>query len=350
MLRKILATGTCMLPALMVFAQDSTNARPALKLSGSADLYYRYNFDNPKQYPYNSLTSFTHSQNSFEIGMISLKAEHTMGKVGMTADLGFGTRAEEFAYNDANTRFAIKQLYLTYSPVDKLKFTFGSWATHIGYEVLDAYLNRNYSMSYMFSYGPFSHTGVKADITLGEKSALMVGIANPTDFKSAPTMPKTFIGQFTTGSKDDKFKLYVNLQAGKQTTGKKLLQEDVVATYAFSDKFSIGYNGTVQSAQLKDTLAKWNGATWWGSALYFNVDPVSWFGLTLRGEYIGDKDEFLGVGNAFESTVSANFRIDNLTIIPELRLDNAKNRVFYKSATDMSTSTATFVLAATYHF
>src|SRR5215471_5524986 len=98
-----------------LFAQDSTK-KSSTTITGSADVYYRYNFDNPKSYPYNSPTSFTHSQNSFEIGMASIKAEHTMGKVGMAADLGFGTRAEEFAYNDANTRFAIKQLYITYAP------------------------------------------------------------------------------------------------------------------------------------------------------------------------------------------------------------------------------------------
>jgi len=38
-------------------------------ITGSIDAYYRYNFNNPKLYPYNSLTSFTHSSNSFELGM-----------------------------------------------------------------------------------------------------------------------------------------------------------------------------------------------------------------------------------------------------------------------------------------
>jgi hypothetical protein len=205
-------------------------------------------------------------------------------------------------------------------------------------------------MSYMFSYGPFSHTGVRADITLPGKSALMVGIANPTDFRSANTMPKTLIAQFSTASKDDKLKAYFNFQGGKQSDARKLTQGDVVLTYAVNDKFSLGYNGTVQSVKLGDSLKNWTTSTWWGSALYLNVDPLSWFGLTLRGEYLGDNDEYLGLGNAFEATLSANFRIDNLTIIPELRLDNAKNSVFYKSATETGRSTGTFVLAATYHF
>ena len=129
-----------------------------------------------------------------------------------------------------------------------------------------------------------------------------------------------------------------------------MVQGDVVLTYALSDKFSLGYNGALQSVKLSDSVKHWSNSTWWGSALYLNVDPVSWFGLTLRGEYLGDDDQFLGLGNAFEGTLSANFRIDNLTIIPELRLDNAKNEIFYKSPTQMGKSTGTFVLAATYHF
>ncbi len=171
----------------IVFSQgtDSTKkAAPATIITGSADAYYRYNFNNPKAYPYNSATSFTHSSNSFELGMASIRADHSFGKVSATIDLGFGTRAEEFAYNDANTRFAIKQLYLTYAPSSTIKFTLGSWGTHVGYEVLDAYLNRNYSMSYMFTNGPFSHTGLKADISLGGKTALMLGISNPTDYSA----------------------------------------------------------------------------------------------------------------------------------------------------------------------
>lgn len=346
MLRKIFTASIALASYVSVHAQDSTVS--PLKISGSADVYYRYNFNNPKTGNYNSYTSFTGTQNTFQLGMASLKAEYTKGKAGVVIDLGFGQRAEEFAYNDANTRYAIKQLYLTYAPSDKVKFTFGSWATHVGYEVLDAYLNRNYSMSYMFSFGPFSHTGVKADISLGGKSALMLGIANPTDFRSFSGAPKTFIGQFSTGSKDDKLKAYLNFAGGKQTDSTKVIQGDVVLTYAVSDKFSLGYNGTVQSVGMKEN-GDWNSNSWWGSALYLNVDPESWFGLTLRGEYIGDKN-IVKVGNVFAATLSANFKVDNLTIIPEFRLDNAKNEIFTKSAGDLTKSTGSFILAATYHF
>src|SRR4051794_16461991 len=78
------------------FSQDSSSNSSAFKISGSADVYYRYNFNNPTDPPYNNLTSFTTSHNSFEMGMASIKVEHGFGKVGMVADLGFGQRADDF--------------------------------------------------------------------------------------------------------------------------------------------------------------------------------------------------------------------------------------------------------------
>ena len=249
-----------------VFAQDadtSSKKSAPVVITGSIDGYYRYNFNNPKDPPYNNLTSFTRSHNSFELGMASIRADHSFGKVSATIDLGFGARAESFSYNDAGTRFAIKQAYISYAPWQAVKFTFGTWATHIGYEMADAYLNRNYSMSYMFTNGPFTHTGLKADISLGGKTAMMIGISNPTDFRTAPGMPKSVIAQFSTGTKDDKFKAYLNLVAGKQSDFKKLVQPDLVALYAISPEFSIGFNGTLQEVKLDaDSTGRFSNYQW----------------------------------------------------------------------------------------
>lgn len=337
-----------------VFSQSIDSSKKTSSpviITGSVDAYYRYNFNNPKSAPYNNLTSFTRSSNSFELGMASIRADHNFGKISATIDLGFGTRAEEFAYNDANTRLAIKQLYVVYAPSSAIKFTLGTWATHIGYELVDPYLNRNYSMSYMFTNGPFTHTGLKADISLGGKNAIMVGLSNPIDFRTGPAMPKSFIAQFSTASKDDKLKAYFNFVGGKQNKYKKLVQGDIVVNYAVSTKFSLGANGTIQSLKLdSDTTGRFKSASWSGVAIYLNLDPVNWFGLTLRGEYIGDKDQYLGLKHVFAPTVSVNFKIDNLIIIPEFRLDNAGNAVFYKNATTTTKSTGSFILAATYHF
>jgi len=347
---KRLLTGAVLLIGCGAFGQDTTK-KATLNVSGSLDAYYRYNFSNAKDsLRTNNYTSFTNSQNSFELGMASVKLDGSIGKVGATVDLGFGKRAEEFSYNDSKTMAAIKQAYLSYSASDKVKFTFGKWGTHVGYELLDAYLNRNYSMDYMFSYGPFFHTGLKADIALGSGFGLMLGVVNPTDYSSASFEKKNFIAQFSGGSKSGKFKGYLNYVGGKDVSDNSINQVDLVLTGTVTSKFSIGYNGTIKS--VNPVVGSTN--SWWGSALYLNVDPTSMFGLTLRGEYFDDKKGVAGLATSiFDATLSANIRIDNLTIIPEFRLDSSKDPVFFKNSdTDLPTSksTGSFILAATYHF
>ena len=134
----------------LAIAQDDTTK--ALTVSGNVDAYYRYNFAGKSDVT-NNYTSFTNSQNSFELGMASLRADFTAlsGKVGGTVDLGFGRRAEEFSYNDGEVETKngfislsnVKQAFVTYSPSSKIKFTMGKFGTHVGYELLDAPLNRN---------------------------------------------------------------------------------------------------------------------------------------------------------------------------------------------------------------
>ena len=349
MLRKFLTTAFVLASLSPVFAQDSTK-KSSFTLSGSVDGYYRYNFHNAKDYgATNNYTSFTNSQNSFELGMASLKADATIGKVGATADLGFGKRAEEFSYNDDSTSLAaIKQAYVYYAPSSHVKFTMGKWATHVGYELLDAYLNRNYSMDYMFSYGPFFHTGIKADFTFGN-IGFMVGVTNPPDNVTASFAKKAFIGQLSAASSSGKLKAYLNYVGGKDALETSYNQFDLVVLGTISDKFNIGYNGTIQTVKPKGG----DGDSWWGSALYLNFDPCSAFGLTARGEYFDDKKAVSAGGfgtSIFDVTLSGNIRIDNLTIIPEFRLDAAKDPIFLKNSGDAVKSTGSFILGATYHF
>lgn len=341
---------------------------PPVTITGSVDAYYRFNFSNPKT-GYNNYTSFTNSQNSFELGMASIRGDHSFGKVSATVDLGFGRRAEEFSYNDGAhpTLFAVKQLYASFQATSAIKFTLGKWGTHIGYEVLDAFANRNYSMDYMFSFGPFFHTGLKADVTLSPTTAFMIGIANPTDFSTTTASTKVLIAQFGTGTQDGKLKAFLNYQgyagvsqdtmiASAYYLFKHLNQFDLVINGTISSKFGIGLNGTIQSVS-SSTLDK--SASWWGVAAYLNFDPTSTFGLTLRGEYFSDKNNLKlvdldGVGggmSVFDLTLSGICKAgSNLTIIPELRLDNGSKNFFYKSDGTTTKSTTSALLAVVYHF
>ncbi|KYP14219.1 outer membrane beta-barrel protein [Flavihumibacter sp. CACIAM 22H1] len=370
MLQKLFATGIALSCITLSYAQTAESStsetaaeataaapeekKPLISFSGSADVYYRYDFGKQAG---NNRTSFTNTHNAFSLGMASLKAEHQGEKIGVVLDLGFGPRAKEFTYTDEGITQAIKQLYISYSPTDWLKFTAGTWATHVGYELVDPQLNRNYSMSYMFSNGPFSHTGLKAELSKG-KSGFMIGISNATDYRVPPSdliNRKFLLAQYSFAANDN-LKFYLNYVGGKNPDTSKTNQFDLVMTAAVSDKFSIGYNGTINTTQTWDGEKNASGKSWWGSALYLNLDPKPWFGLTLRGEYFSDKNQFkiptnvTDGANLLATTLSANFKVGGLTFIPEFRIENASEEIYTDANGSAKKSAGSFLLAAIYSF
>ena len=81
-------------------AHDSTVVAPAPEkpkpvISGSVDVYYRYNFANPKDGSTNNLTSFTNSANSFELGMASNSGSIEVGTVSVTTWARIGPATKE---------------------------------------------------------------------------------------------------------------------------------------------------------------------------------------------------------------------------------------------------------------
>jgi Putative beta-barrel porin-2, OmpL-like. bbp2 len=355
MLRKIFLAAMTAMGFYVSNAQDSTIK---VSYSGGLDGYYRYNFNNQP----NNFTSFTNSQSSFELGMATLKADATAlsGKVGATIDLGFGRRAEEFSYNDGEAKngFAslslLKQAYITYAPTKKLKFTAGKFTTHVGYEMLDAQLNKNYSMSYMFTNGPFFHTGIKAEYNITGPLSFMVGIANYVDQTIASTSAKNAIAQISYTSKSEKVKAYLNYSgfAGSDSGAnpsalKSIHQIDVVVNTVINKKLSLGYNGTIQ---LRDSINAKKG-NWMGNALYATYDYNNKIGLSGRSELITDaKNSFFSIKHIWATTLSLNYKVGPLTIIPELRYETASSNFYLKEDGSGTRSTASGLVAVVYKF
>ena len=334
----------------IAFAQDVPT--PATTFAGSADMYYKYDLANRTG---NGKTCFTNSHNSFELGMASIEATHKKGKGAVFVDLGFGNRAKEFAYNDKPSSFMIKQLTFTYDFSDKFKVVAGSFATHIGYELLDAVDNKNYSVSYDFANGPFFNTGVKAQYTLG-KCSFMAGVTDPTDFKTtieAGSTQKTFIGQFAYTV--DSGSAFFNVTSGSTnpaTTTNKT-EFDVVLTKKVSDKFSLAFNGSYTF--INDDLNGANDEKWFalvGYASYAAKDNLS---MAYRLEYFDATAASvnlasLGGSNIVGNTFSLNYKAGNLTIIPEFRIDLSSEDIFLNKDENPTGSNAYFLLATTYSF
>ena len=357
-MKKVVHILAAMLTSSFAFAQDETETAtsPATTWSGSADAYYKYDFS--KQM--NGLTSFTNSQDSFELGMASIQAGHTFGKASVFVDLGFGKRAGEFSYNettdkDINSKFLIKQLFFTYQITDKFKVVAGSFGTHIGYELLDAIGNKNYSMSYAFSYGPFFNTGVKAQYTSGKFTA-MFGITNPTDFKSAMdagSSQKTYVGQL--GYIGETGSAYLNFTSGSSNpaSDENKTQIDFVASKTITDAFSLGFNATY--AKTKNDLDSSLDGDWFALVGYANYAFKPSMSLAYRMEYFDAKDAAASLGtltgsNVFANTVSLNYKVGKLTIIPELRYDAASEDIFLDKDAVATGGSFYGLIATTYSF
>lgn len=349
MLRKLSLLACLALVAFSSFAQEDSTKKSNWAFTGFVDGYFRTDFN---QNLSNNRTSFTNSVNKLSLGMVSAKVDYTNDKFAFTIDLGAGKRVEEFAYNDKGVLSHVKQLYASYAPSDWLKFTAGTWATHVGYELVDPYGNRNYSMSYMFSYGPFLHTGVKADLTFGT-SSFMIGVANPTDYRRAPDQSKKMIllqwGQLI----NEDIKLYLNYVGGKRPgDSAKTNQIDLVVTAKINDEFGIGFNGTVNNIQLQSNNNYEAASSWSGAAVYFNYDPVEKLGLTLRSEVFNDKNQLAALGSALTgtsilaNTLSANIKVGKFTLIPEMRYETAGKNIYFAKDGASKKSDMSFLIGA----
>ena len=346
-----------LLSGLTLSAQDAILAsetteeeEDAISISGFVDVYYQYNFnDNAAQ-----TTSFASEHNSFELGMANIVFAKDFDKVGFVADLAFGPRANDANGTGGFTTDIIKQLFVTYSPTDAVTLTAGNFSTHVGYELIDAPGNFNYSTSYMFSNGPFYHTGLKADFALGDNFGAMVGIFNDTDSKSdvGGVTGKQFGAQLSYS--DDKAGIYLNFLGGNEDIGDTSSiievgnQIDLTATYQATDELLVGINVTDKFYALEA-----GSESWFGAALYLNYSISDAFALGLRGEYFDDANGLAyGVDDLsfMEYTLSANLTQGNLTFVPELRIDVASDDFFVDADGAATGISPTFILGAYYAF
>ena len=326
-----------------------------LQIAGFADVYYQQNFTEgalsgePLVFP----TSFTGRANEFTIGMANVLLTQEFDKVSFVAQLGFGPRAVDANGDVAN----VQQLYVTYAPSDFVTFTLGNFGTFVGYEVIDP-VNANYSTSYLFSNGPFFHTGLKADFTLAEGFGAMVGVFNDTDSKFDEVEGKHIGAQLS--AETGGLAAYLNFLAGKEAEGETDdtdqtgFQVDLTATYEVSESFMLGLNASDKTSSVDGNTV--GGFT--GAALYATVGLADNFDLALRGEYFTGKQSDAITTDApsvTAFTVSGNYRVGPLTLIPEVRFDSGNDSFLFPSqpfgeVSADDTSAASFILAGVFAF
>jgi hypothetical protein len=294
---------------------------PTFSVSGSVDSYYRSS-------EYAPGTSFA-NLNGFSLGMANIVLSYEGEKHGFVADLVYGPRGADAVKNSVGSSNIVNQLYVYYNVSDSFTLTLGNFNTFLGYEVISPVGNFNYSTSYMFSNGPFSHTGLKADIALSDDVSLMLGALNSTDYTDSQPVGEDYMF----GAQLGLYGQYINFLSGGNSN---VSQIDFTGGIDITDNFFLGVNAT----SYED-----DGVEWSGVALYPQLTVSDSFALGLRGESFDIKDS-----NKFTSfTITGSFSSGNLTIKPEIRIDSADEQVSTWSA-DGDDSLSSFVLAAIYSF
>ena len=317
-------------------AQDTDDSEPdpTFNFSGTVDTYFRASFTEDPVAPGTSFANL----NGFSLGMANFIVSYEGGKSGFVADVVFGPRGSDAVFGSVgNSSEMVNQLYAYYNIAEGVTVTLGNFNTFLGYEVISPAANFNYSTSYMFSYGPFSHTGAKVDFSISDDVSLMVGVFNQTDQTEANYDRYTAFG-----AQLGLYGQYLNLLAGDE-----YFQLDYTGGFDLSDSFFLGINATTA------TLAGDTGFA--GVALYPQLTASDSFAIGLRGEFFSETDGFgalVSDGDAdnFSLTLTGSFTSGNFMFKPELRLDSASSEIFAISPTETSESLASFVMAMIYTF
>ncbi|WP_439152252.1 outer membrane beta-barrel protein [Winogradskyella sp.] len=332
--------------AFSLFAQEEEEKeeKKSFTLSGSIDAYYQTYVSAPDDAGATFGTAFA-DQTGFALGMGNIIASYENGKVGAVLDLVTGPRGEGATFNSDIVDGIINQAYVYWNVSENTTLTFGRFNTFLGYEVIAPAANFNYSTSYLFSSGPFSHVGLKADFTLSDDFSLMLAIMNPWDTNDTSTT-----GEYSYGAQLGYSGQFLNLYYDSGNNGGLGFEVDYTGGFDLSDEFFLGIN-----AAYNDN----DGFGFYGAALYPQYAASDDFSIGLRGEYFalhGDDDN-VDYPSVLGLTLTGSYTVEeNLIIKPEFRLDSLTDADggLYGNVIDndgaAASSLSAFTLAAIYKF
>ena len=338
-MKKIILSAVALIGALTLNAQDDA---PKLSVSGTVDVYGTTNTVDGTGTP-GLLIANPDKANGFGLGMANTVFSYDGAKSGVVADIAFGPRAD-----DANMAGAINQLYAYYNLNEKVTITAGQFNTFLGYEVISPAANFNYSVSYLFNAGPFSHTGIKLDYAASEDLSFLLAVTNAHAISSTDANAS---GATQYGAQVGYKGQYLNFIYGAVSAASAFTEDPVTTTDALfidytggfdlSDSFFVGINAAYAYSDEEE-------AGYQGAALYLENTFSETFALGLRPEFFSytsadDSEDVLAL------TLAASTQLDdNLKLITELRYDSSDDYKIEGIAAEKNATALT--IAAVYSF
>jgi len=293
-----------------------------------------------------SYHQFDTSHDSFQLDQAALQlAYQPKSGFGAVVDVIAGEDAKiidaaESAGSSANS-FDILQGFVQYA-AGPVTVQAGKFTTLAGAEVIAPSGNANFSRSLLFFAEPMTHTGLRATIAVTGELSVIVGVNNGWNYTKVNYGSKT--GELGISLTPNKFfSLTAQLYAGKDPVyGAERTLIDTVATFNATSalSFVVSYDWGRQEAG-PATPAGLTSGGWEGIAGYVNYQLSGQWRVSLRAEYLDDKDgATLVTGarqNLKEGTLTLGYDpVASFELRLEGRYDTSSEATFLKSITPTS--------------
>jgi hypothetical protein len=243
---------------------------------------------------YSTYHQFDNKHDSFQLDQAALT-------IAFQPKEGFGALVDVAAGEDMKilnaaegsnpNTFDVVQGFVQYA-AGPLTVIGGKYVTLAGAEVIAPTGNTNFSRSLLFFAEPLTHTGIRATYAATDTLSLIAGVNNGWNYSSLSTSgSKTAeLGVAWTPSKT--FALTAQAYVGKDPTfDAQRTLVDAVATYSATDAltFILSFDwGKQEQHTAGDPDLDWNGA-----AFYTNYAFNDQWRVSLRLEYLDDKEGFV---------------------------------------------------------
>ena len=225
-------------------------------------------------------------------------------------------------------KFDLQEAYVAYKfPVAHgLAFKAGKFVTLLGYEVIEAPNNLNFSRSFLFGFAvPFTHVGALLTLVPVEGLSLTAGPVVGWDVADDNNSRMSVMGQIAYTSIKD-LSASVNFITGPEknrNNGNQRTVLDFIVAYTGIPNLTLALNADYgwednEAALVASGTRSDTDARWWGIAGYAAYDWTEKLRTAVRGEYFSDPEGVrtaataAGVGgrvNLWDVTATVQYKI-----------------------------------------
>jgi hypothetical protein len=287
---------------------------------------------------YNTDHQFDNKHDTFQLDQAALT-------IAFQPKEGFGALVDVAAGEDMKilnaaegsnpNTFDVVQGFVQYA-TGPLTVIAGKYVTLAGAEVIAPTGNTNFSRSFLFYAEPLTHTGVRATYAATDTLSIVGGVNNGWNYSSLTTSGSKTAELGVAWTPNKTFALTAQAYVGKDPTfDAQRTLVDAVATYTATDAltFILSYDwGKQKQHPAGNPDLDWNGA-----AFYTNYALNDQWRISLRLEYLNDKEGFvsgiLGTAQKLkEGTVTFGYApVKSFELRMEARYDKSDKATFVRT-------------------